>query len=223
MAALMRIDPGDVHTPAQAEAFVLFHQPRPEQHRADADRKVDEKDPVPVDQLRQRASGEQPKRAAAGDHEHEDAHRLGALRGLGEAGDDEGEDDSRGHRAADTLQESRRDQGRGVDSQAIESRGHGEDRHACEEHPLAADQVAGPAGEQEQAAVGDQVAVDDPGEVGLGEVKVALDRGQGDVHDRRVQDDHQLAEADDDEGEPAPAVARRGLGECCDPEIHTAS
>ena len=36
-----------------------------------------------------------------------------------------------------------------------------------EEHPLAADQVAEPAGQQQQAAEGDQVAVDDPREVAL--------------------------------------------------------
>jgi hypothetical protein len=34
-----------------------------------------------------------------------------------------------------------------------------------------------------------------------------LDRGKGDVDDRRVEDDHQLAQADDEERDPAPAVA----------------
>ena len=33
-------------------------------------------------------------------------------------------------------------------------------------------------------------------------MKVCLDRRQGDVHDRRVEHDHELAEAHDDESEP---------------------
>ena len=60
-----------------------------------------------------------------------------------------------------------------------------------------------PAGEQQQAAEGDQVGVDDPGEVALGEAEVVLDRGQRDVDDRRVEDDHQHPRAEDVEGEPA--------------------
>ena len=63
-------------------------------------------------------------------------------------------------------------------------------------------------GEQQQAAEGDQVGVDDPGEVALGEAEAVLDRGQGDVDDRRVEDDHQHPRAEDVEGEPAAAVSR---------------
>ena len=74
-----------------------------------------------------------------------------------------------------------------------------------EDAPLA-DQVADPPGEQQQAAEGDQVGVDDPGEVALGEAEAVLDRGQGDVHDRRVEDDHQHPPAEDVEGQPAAAV-----------------
>ena len=72
---------------------------------------------------------------------------------------------------------------------------------------LRPDQVAEPAGQQQEAAEGDQVAVDHPREVRLGEVQVALDRGQRDVHDRRVEDHHQLAEAEHGERDPAPALA----------------
>ena len=62
-----------------------------------------------------------------------------------------------------------------------------------EEDVAAAEQVAEPPGQQQQAAEGDQVGVDDPGEARLREAEVGLDRGQGDVHDRRVEDDHQHA------------------------------
>jgi hypothetical protein len=40
-------------------------------------------------------------------------------------------------------------------------------------------------------------------QVGIREVQALLDRGQRDVHDGRVEDDHELREADDDEDEPA--------------------
>ena len=45
------------------------------------------------------------------------------------------------------------------------------------------------------------------------EVEFVLDRGQGDVHDRRVEDDHQLREADHDEAHPAAAVGGVGVME----------
>ena len=47
-----------------------------------------------------------------------------------------------------------------------------------------------------------RVGVDDPLQRAGREVQVGLQRGQGDVHDRRVEDDHELAEADDGEHEP---------------------
>src|SRR6266849_2695085 len=58
----------------------------------------------------------------------------------------------------------------------------------------------------QQAPVRDQVGVDDPGKLSLAEAQVALDRRQSDVHDRRVEDDHELAETDDDERHPAPGI-----------------
>jgi hypothetical protein len=102
-----------------------------------------------------------------------------------------------------------------------QDRGGREERDAREEHALAAEQVAEPAREQQQAAEGDQERVDDPGQPGLGEVELALDRGQGDVHDRGVEHDHQLGHADDDEGQPAPALT--GELERCGDEAHALS
>ena len=65
------------------------------------------------------------------------------------------------------------------------------------------EQVADPPREQQQTAEGDQVGVDDPGEVALGEAEAVLDRGQGDVDDRRVEDDHQHPRAEHVERQPA--------------------
>jgi hypothetical protein len=61
--------------------------------------------------------------------------------------------------------------------------------------------------EQQETAKGDQIAVHHPGEVTLAEVQVALDRRQGDVHDRRIEHHHQLPEAQHRERDPAAALA----------------
>ena len=51
----------------------------PEHDRGDADREVDEEDPVPAERLGQRAAGEQAERAAGDGDEHVGAHRAGAV------------------------------------------------------------------------------------------------------------------------------------------------
>jgi hypothetical protein len=81
-----------------------------------------------------------------------------------------------------------------------------EDREPDHEHAPAAEQVAEPAGQQEQPAERDQVGVHDPREARLREAEIALDRRQRDVHDRRVEHDHEHADAQHDQRDPARAV-----------------
>ena len=81
-----------------------------------------------------------------------------------------------------------------------------------EEQPPVAEQIAEPAAEEEKAAEGEQIGVHDPGERGLGEAEIRPDRRQRDVHDRGVEDDHQIAEAENDQREPAcAAIQGHGL------------
>ena len=159
---------------------------------------------MPVDRLGQRPAGEQPERSAARDHEGEDAHGLGALLGSRKSCDQDGDDDARRHRPANALQRPRRDQRDRVWREPIQTRGHREDDHTGEEDLLPADQVARAPGQEQQAAIGDQIGVHHPREVRLREVQVALDRGQGDVHDRRIEHDHELAQAHHEQGKPPP-------------------
>ena len=161
---------------------------------------------MPAERLGQRAAGQQADRAAAGDDERVDAHGRGALARLAELGDDQREDHGRRDRAAEALDEARRDQLGLRLGEAAERRGGGEDDKAGEEDALATDQVADAAGEEEEGAEGDHVGVEDPREARLGEAHVGLDAGEGDVHDRRVQDHHQLPEAHHRERRPAPPV-----------------
>ena len=82
-------------------------------------------------------------------------------------------------------------------------REHGQPEH---ENPPAPEQVRRPAAEQQEAAEGQGVGVDDPLQVGLGEVQRGLDRGQRDVHDRGVEHDHELGGAQQDQSAPASGL-----------------
>ena len=64
-------------------------------------------------------------------------------------------------------------------------------------------EVAETPAEEQEPAVREDVRVHDPRERRLGEAEVVADRGQRDVHDRDVEDDHQARQAEDVEGEPA--------------------
>ena len=63
-----------------------------------------------------------------------------------------------------------------------------------------------------QAAERERIRVDDPLQVGAGEVQRVLNVGQCDVHDGRVEHDHQLRGRDDHERDPEPATGRPPVG-----------
>ena len=197
---------GRVGALVEADALVALDQPRGEERGRDRDRDVDEEDPVPADRLGEDAAGEQPDRATGRGDEGVDADRLRLLPGLGEHRHDHPEDHGRAHRAADPLNEAAGDEHPLGLGHTADDRGDREQRQPGHEHVLTADEVAEPAGEQQQAAEGDQVAVDDPGEARLREAEVILDRRQRDVDDGHVEDDHQHARAEHVKGDPALAV-----------------
>src|SRR3982074_3628470 len=72
-------------------------------------------------------------------------------------------------------------------SEATGQRGDGEQGDAGQEHPAAAEDVAGPAAEQQQAAERERVPVQHPGQAGRGEVQPGLDMRKRDVYDGRVE------------------------------------
>ena len=120
--------------------------------------------------------------AAAGRDEPEDAHRLRALGRLGEERHHQRERDRRGDRAAESLHGPRADRA----STASSTSPHASDATVKSAIPArnrrrCAEEVAEPPAEQQEAAEREQVRVDDPGERGLREAEVLLDRGQRDV------------------------------------------
>src|SRR5262249_13840580 len=106
---------------------------------------------------------------------------------------------------SEALQAAREDQPGVALRERTEGGGRGEEDDAHQEDPLAPDQVTGAAAEEEEAAERERVGVDDPLQIGLGEVQVLLDRRQRDVHDRRVEHDHELRQADEDQHKPGIA------------------
>ena len=77
-----------------------------------------------------------------------------------------------------------------------------EDAEADGEHHAAAEHVAEHAGGEEEGRQGERVGVDHPLEVAEGRVQGVLDVGEGDVHHRDVEEEHEGGGANGDEGPP---------------------
>ena len=172
-----------------------------------ADRQVDEEDPVPGQRVGEHAAEQHADRAAAGHDEAEDAHRLRALARFGEQVHDQRERDRGDDGAADALHRACGDEQPLRGRQAARERRDREQRDSAQEQPARAEQVGEPPAEQQEAAEGQEVGVHDPRERRLREAEVVPDRRQRDVHDRRVEDDHQVAQTEEVQGEPAFAIS----------------
>ncbi len=109
-------------------------------------------------------------------------------------------------RGAEPLEAAEGDQRALGPGEPVEQRADGKEHEARHEEAAPAEQVGHPPAEQERAAEEDRVGGDDPLQALLGEVQVGLDRGEGDVHDRDVQNDHELGGDDERQREPLPPV-----------------
>jgi hypothetical protein len=161
---------------------------------------------VPVEQVRQDTAGEHADHAAAREDEAEDPHCLRAVGLLGEQGHQQRERDRGDDCAADTLHRSSADEQLLRVCDAAAEGGGREERDSDQEQPPVAEQVAQSAAEEEEAAKGEQVRVHDPGKRRLREAEIVADRGQCDVHDRAIEDDHQISQAQHIERQPASAA-----------------
>src|SRR5688572_3215873 len=95
--------------------------------------------------------------------------------------------------------------------EAAGERRQGEEHDPVQEHPAMAVEIAQPPAQQQEAAIGQQVGIHHPHQRGLGKTEVAADRGQRHIHHGRIEHDHQVAQAQDAEGDPAAlAVKIRG-------------
>ena len=178
---------------------------------ADPDGDVDDEDPRPAEDVGQDAAEEQAEGAAGAGDRAPDAHRAGAILALGEGGGDDRQRRGGDQGGAEALHAAGDDQHLARVGQGVGGRRRAEERDADEEQPAAADEVGGAAAEEQEAAEHQRVGVDDPLQLLGAQIEIGLDRRQGDVDDRRVEHDHELREADDDEGGPA-GTGGEGVG-----------
>src|SRR5262249_14641345 len=183
-------------------ALRLGHEPERREEGEDADRYVDEEDPAPGERLGQRAAEHEADRRAADRDRRPDRKCPGPLLPFVERRRDDRERCRRDERCAEALECAEADQHPRSLRDPVEERRCGEDNEADQEEPLPSQEVARAAAEQEKAGEDERVRVDHPLEACLAETERALDVGQRDVHDRRVENDHELREADDYEHDP---------------------
>ena len=109
-------------------------------------------------------------------------------------------------RGAEPLEGAERDERRFAPRETAEKRSEREDADAENEDAPTAEQIGRPAAQQEEAAEDERVRADDPLQVLLREPEVGLDGRQRDVHDRDVEDDHELHREDEPECEPLLSI-----------------
>ncbi len=189
-----------------------------QERRGEADRDVDQEGEAPaVDREAEDVRGgagepaaeDQADCSAGAGHGGVDREGPVAGRARGERRGDQGERGGGGERGAEALEPTGAEEQGLVGREATQERRHGEDREADHEDLAAAVEVAEPPTEQQQAAEGQGVAGDDPGEVGVADPQVDLDVGERDVGDARVEHDHQLRDRDQDQGPGEVELALR--------------
>ena len=124
-----------------------------------------------------------------------------AVLALFETGGEDRQRGRQGHGSAHTLGEARADEHAGTGGQSSYEGRAADDQDPGHEDPAPSQQVGGSPAEEHEASVGEQVAAKYPLEALHREVKRVLDRGKGDVHDRRVHEVHEGDGAQKDEGE----------------------
>ena len=113
-------------------------------------------------------------------------------------------------RRAEALEGARGDQLPLLGGEPAGQRGQAEQDQAGDEHPPPPEQVGQAAAQQQEAAEGEHVGVDHPRQVVLRKLQVRADRRQRHVHDRGVEDDHELGHGQQGQGEPLRPVGTGG-------------
>src|SRR5207237_9735489 len=173
---------------AARKGNVLEDRERTER-RWDRQDEVDVEAPAPGQVLRERAAEEKPDGGAAAGDGAEDAERLAPLPGLRERRRQCRQGSRSEQRAEDALEHARGEEPVEALGRAAERRDSREADGTDDEGALATEHVTEATAERQQAAEGKRVAGDDPLTLAVREVQRALRRGQGDVHDRRVEHD----------------------------------
>ena len=178
---------------------------------------------MPVERVGQDAAKKHADRSAAGHDKAEEAHGPRPFTGLDEKVHDQRQGDRRDDRAAEPLNRTRRDQHALRTRQAAGAGGKSKKDYSGKEQPAMPEQIAEPAAKQQKATEGEDVGVHDPDKRRLGEAEIGTYGRQGDIHDRRVEDDHEVAEAENGEGKPGgmlQEIVRHGVSPSDESVLH---
>jgi hypothetical protein len=170
--------------------------------RRNADRHVQEEDPLPPERVNDQSAHERTEGDRQSDSRAVDAHRHAALAAGGELLRDQGERHREHHRTADALSASSDVQEGRISRESRDQRGDREDRQPDREHAPAPEPVRKRARSQHDRGQSKGVGVHDPLKVGEGRVEVLLDGGKGGVHHRDVEEQHEGGNGDDAERPP---------------------
>ncbi len=195
-----------------AVARAVVEQGEGAEDRDDRDGDVDVEAPAPVQVLREQPARDEADRRTAARECAVDPEGLAAFLRVRERRGQEAERGGGQYGGEDALEGAGAEEHARARGGAAQCGGAREADQADDERPFAAHQVGDPAAQQEQAAEREGVRRDDPLPVAVGHAQVALCGGECDVHDRRVEDDHELRESDDHQAPPAPGIGlvRRG-------------
>jgi hypothetical protein len=196
---------GHEHGPEHVEVTVrplaaaLRHEVLAGQHNREPDRDVDEEDRRPAEAVRQEAAEQDARGRPDRSDGAPDAQGAVTRCPFVKRGRDDRKRRRGDDRPADALDRPCRQEHPGRLRDGAEERCGGEDDCPGEEHPSPAEEVGGSPAQQQEAGEGQRVRVQDPLESDAREAELVFDRREGDVHDRDVEDHHELAQADDQE------------------------
>src|SRR5439155_22978133 len=104
---------------------------------------------------------------------------------------------------AEALERASGDQRRLAPGEPAEQRADREDHETRHEDAFTTEDVRQSPTQEQEAPEDERVGADDPLQVLLREVQILLDRRQSDVHDRDIEDDHELHRAEERERKPS--------------------
>ena len=183
----------------------VWHQPGGGEQAGRGDGHVDQEDRAPPEVGQQQAADDRAEGHADADGTAPQGDRPLAFGPVAEHVADDGQRRGDHQRGADAHARPGGDEGADVAGEGRPGRARGEDRQAGQERLLAADPVGQAARGEQQAGEHEDVGVDRPLQVAGCRVQVADQRGERDVQDGVVQVHDQDGDAEDGQGQPAPA------------------
>ena len=195
--------------------FPCWRSPRSRRDGADGgypgEDQVDVQAPSPGQVLGEHPAKQQPDRAARPGDRAVDSERLAPLLRVAERHGEQRQRRRREQRPERALAGPRRHQHAEAHRSPADRGRDREAEQADQERHLPPEQVTELAAQQQQAAERQRVRGDHPLPVHDGEAQRLLRRRQRDVHDRGIENDHELREGDHAQDQP-PVICPGGLG-----------